>query len=764
MPSGAGNESLLSFGMALRGWRERRGMRLRRLAQLVNYSPGHLSKVEHGTKPPTEELAKACDAVLDAGGELAGLVPRRSGWSARLLTPAQLPAGAAAGFVGRDDPLRRLDELLSGEPDAVVLAAIDGPPGVGKTALALRWAHHAAGRFSDGQLYADLRGYGPDGVPARPEEVLEEFLVAFGVPADKIPVGLDRRAAMYRSVLADRRVLVVLDNAAGSQQVGSLLPGTAGTGAVVTSRNRLSGLAVRAGAQRVTLGPMPPGESVALLRRVIGDPRAEAEPVAVAALAVRCGHLPLALRVAAERVATRPHHAVADLVDELAEEGERLDLLATEDDATLAVRAAFSWSYHGLDPEVAAMFRLLGQHPGVGISSAAAAALAGRPLPKVRPWLEALTSAHLLEEVGRDWYRLHDLLREYAAERAVAEDGVAAREAAVRRLTDWYLHTARAVPPALLPHHPIFMPLDPPAEGVTPRALSDARAAREWCEAELGNIVPVTRLAMQHRLYGTAWKLPVLLWNFFARRRPWSVWIGSHRLAVEAAVAAGDRYGEAWALNNLAHAGPAEYRRSDTELHYLTRALEIRREIDDRWGLGWTQAALGYVARDRGEFEKAIEYYTAALPLFVEMDDWHGQAQILAAFGEAHLRLDRLERALPYLEQAVETARELKGSWIQGYTLVRYAEAQRRSGDPLRALNCLDQSVAVYRDAEDRGSEADSLDRRGRLLAELGRDADAVESFASAVRLYTELDDPRADAVRERLRRLAPEHDPTSPD
>ncbi|GDY32888.1 ATP-binding protein [Gandjariella thermophila] len=763
MPSGAGKENLLTFGAELRRWRQHRGLSLRRLARLVSYSPGHLSKVEHGSKPPTVELAKACDRVLGTGGQLTELVPRRSEWSARVLRPAQLPAGAAAGFVGRDDALRRLDEMLSDDPDAVVLAAIDGPPGAGKTALALRWAHHAAGRFPDGQLYADLRGYVPEGVPARPEEVLEEFLVAFGVPAERIPVGLSRRAALFRSVLADRRVLVVLDNAAGSEQVDSLLPGTAGCGVVVTSRKRLSGLVVRAGARRLTLGAMQPHESVALLRRVIGARRADAESDAVETLAGQCGHLPLALRVAAERVAARPHRAVADLVTELAAEGERLDLLATDDDASVAVRAAFSWSYRSLAPEVAAMFRLLGLHPGAEIGLAASAALAGHPEPRVRRWLDALTSAHLLDEVGRDRYRLHDLLREYAAERARVEDGAAEREAAVRRLTDWYLHTAFAVPGALLPHHPIFMPLDPPAEGVTPVRFADARAAREWCEAELGNVVPVTRLAMQHRLYGTAWKLPVLLWNFFARRRPWTVWITSHQLAVRAAVAAGDRYGEAWALNNLAHAGPAEYRRSDQELHYLTRALTIRREINDRHGLGWTQAALGYVARDRGEFERAIEYFTAALPLFLELDDRHGQAQMLAALGEAHLRLSRLDVALPYLEQAVETARDLDGSWIQGYTLVRYAEAHRLRGDPRRALDFLDQALVVCRDAEDHGAEADTLDRRGRVLAELGRVGQARASFLEAARLFEELDDPRAGAVRERLRRLAPVPEPDQP-
>jgi tetratricopeptide (TPR) repeat protein/transcriptional regulator with XRE-family HTH domain len=752
MPSGAGEGNLLAFGAVLRRWRELRGVSLRGLARLVNYSPGHLSKIEHGIKSPTMDLARACDKVLATGGELAELV--RVDSPARLPYPAQLPAGAAGSFVGRDDVLHRLDEVLAGSQDAVVTVAIDGPPGAGKTALALRWAHHATHRFPDGQLYADLRGYSPDCLPAKPEEVLEEFLAAFGVPAKNIPAGTDQRAAMFRSVLAGRRVLVVLDNAADSEQVRALLPGAAGCGVVVTSRKRLSGLVIWAGAHRVTLGPMSSRESVALLRRVVGAERADAEAAAVEALAERCGHLPLALRVVAERVASRPHHAVADLVDELAAEGERLDLLAAEDDASLAVRAAFSCSYRDLSPDVARMFRLLGLHPGVETSAAAAAALAGEPLPTARRRLDALANAHLIEEIDRDRYRLHDLLRDYAAERAAAEETAEDRVAAVRRLTDWYLHTAFAAHSALFPRRVVFMSLGSPAEGVAPLRFADAAAARAWCEAELGSVVPVTRLAFRHRFYDAAWKLPVLLWAFFSTRRPWTVWLTSHQLAVDAAVAAGDRFGEAWALNNLARPGPIERRRSEVEVAWLTRALEIRREINDRHGLGWTTGNLGYVARDRGEFEQAADYFSAALPFFVEVGDRHGQTTIQASLGEVYLRLNRLDDALAYLEKAVASVQELHDPWVEGYVLVRYAEAHRQRGDLPQALDWLAEALRADRSAEDRWSEADVLDRRGCVLAEMGRGEDARMSFVEAVRLFEELDDPRAGEVRGRLLEL----------
>ncbi|EWM14402.1 helix-turn-helix domain-containing protein [Kutzneria sp. 744] len=406
------------FGQELRRLRQHRGLSLRGLSKVIGFTPGYLSKVENG-RPPSPELARACDDNLEAGGALVALANAEAS-----VRPAQLPAGIRR-FVGRGDQLRLLD---NSDARAVI---IDGPPGTGKTMLALRWGHHAVDRFPDGQLYIDLRGHSPHERPVEPRVALEEFLSALGVPANGIPSGLERCSALFRSLVADRKLLVVLDNAASSEQVRPLLPAAPGCVVVMTSRERLSSIAVQSDALRVTLGPMTPADSIALIRRVIGEERAAVEPEAVTDLAARCGFLPLALRIAAERVLAQPHYLVRDLVEQLDVDG-RLDVLTTFD--SVAVRTVFDWSYRRLDDDCARMFRLLGLHRGPHISTGAAAALAGLTMAAARTLLDRLAAAHLVKAAGRDRYQLHDLLREYAGELVAADE----RGPAVTRMVTWY--------------------------------------------------------------------------------------------------------------------------------------------------------------------------------------------------------------------------------------------------------------------------------------------------------------------------------------
>ncbi|MGC0416436.1 helix-turn-helix domain-containing protein [Embleya sp. AB8] len=417
------DDHTLSFGAALRHHRRQQGLSLRQLAGLVAYSPGWLSRIENGMSTPTMQLARLCDRELATDGVLAALAGSGLATRPGRLRPAQLPAGPAQ-FVGREHDLRALDALLahSTQTHSPLTVSIDGPPGVGKTALMIRWANQVSAAFPDGVLYRDLRGHSADAEPMRPTDVLADFLAALQICAPAVPADVEQRAAMFRSVLAGRRMLVILDNAADSRQVAPLLPGTAGCAAVVTSRRRLTGLAVRAGAAKVSLGPMSPEESFALLCAVVGPERILAEPDAARDLGWRCAYLPLALRIAAEQLATRPHRSVALLVGELADDGDRLNVLSDGDDPNLAVRSAFWGSYRELDAEASRAFRLLGLYPSNRIQASVAAALIERPLAHTRRLLESLVSVHLLEETGPDRYRLANLLRAYAAERADAED------------------------------------------------------------------------------------------------------------------------------------------------------------------------------------------------------------------------------------------------------------------------------------------------------------------------------------------------------
>jgi NB-ARC domain len=428
--------------------------------------------------------------------------------------PAQLPHDVA-GFTGRELELAALDSLAQGEAGtAVVISAIDGVAGIGKTALAVHFGHRVAAAYPDGQLYANLRGFDPDYPPLAPHDVLARFLRALGADPAQTSMDLDEMAGLYRSLLSSRRILVILDNAATAEQIRPLLPGTAGCLALVTSRNRLSGLAARDGARRLTLDVLPPAEAVALLASIVGSERVAAEPAAAGTLAWLCGWLPLALRITADRAVAHRHLTLSELVDELTIEHGRLDVLSADEPAT-QIRAVFSWSYRALPAEPARAFRLLSLHGGQDISAPAAAALIGAAVSRTRQLLAALTGGHLLEEVGRDRYQFHDLVRVYAAECARISEPESQRTAAICRLLTWYLHTADAFARTLYPDAP-HPRLDPPEQPCEPLVFTTRRQAVDWAQTEFANLMPVARQVGAIGDDATAWKLAIALLGAFA--------------------------------------------------------------------------------------------------------------------------------------------------------------------------------------------------------------------------------------------------------
>ncbi|GGM83487.1 hypothetical protein GCM10012275_62650 [Longimycelium tulufanense] len=733
------------FAVELERLLTQRAMSWRQLAKKINYSPGWLSKVKNG-KPPSEELARLCDEVLEAQGTLAALAGVDSG-----LRPAQLPF-ATARFVGRDRELHVMQAVLGSEPQpgAPRIVALDGPPGVGKTALALRAAHDMTRQFPDGQLYVDLYGYSACDGPATPDSVLEEFLAALGIAATTIPPGVEQRAKLYRSALAGKRVLVVLDNAACSGQIEPLIPGAAGCGVIVTSRRRLSGLALHMDARQLTLRPMTEDEAATLLLPALGPSRAGAEPAAVAALAQRCGYLPLALRIAANQLASHPHLSVEDLVNELGEEARRLDRLAAGD--SVPVRTAFSWSYRDLSGDAARTFRLLGLHRGPQISVDATAALVGTDISSLRRCLEQLGDVHLLERLGRDRYRFHDLLRVYAAERAAAEDTAEERAAAVRQLVGWYLHTAARANRLLAPFRINPLQLPPAGPGVCPLTFDDDVAALRWCDAERDNFVPVMQLALQYQLYDIAWRFAIALFDYLLLRKPGRVWIATHDLARDAALALADPYAEGWVLTNLAegYRWQSDFARSAA---LFDRAIALHRQVGNPHIEAWSLAGAASSSIERGQIEQARDQAQRALDLFTDLGNREGQVWALATLGDVERESGHVENALAALQEALDTSEEMDEPYGRAWTLPKIAEAHLALGNPERALAFLHRAQEICRQTGDRLGGGNVLLRHGAVLYDLGRVEEARASWAVALQLYEEIEDPQAAEVRLRLRK-----------
>jgi DNA-binding SARP family transcriptional activator/tetratricopeptide (TPR) repeat protein len=699
---------------------------------------------ELGTEPGIglQELHRrilAADPVLAApeSAALAGECPAAT-------VPRELP-GQVAGFVGRAEELAALTGLVdrSAEqaPAAVVISAIGGTAGVGKTALAVHWAHKVVGRFPDGQLYVNLRGYDPDR-PMPAADALAAFLRALGVPGQEIPPEEDERAARYRSLLAGRRALIVLDNAGSVEQVRPLLPGNSACAVVVTSRDSLAGLVARDGATRLELDLLPPAEAVRLLRELIGR-RVEDDPGAAATLAGQCCRLPLALRVAAELAAARPDVPLAELVGELADQQQRLDLLDAGGDPRTAVRAVFSWSYRHLDADAARAFRLAGLHPGADFDPYAAAALANTGLGQARAVLDALTRAHLIQPAGPGRYGMHDLLRAYARELA-ARDGEEEQWAALTRLFDHYLHTAGAAMDALYPAERHRRPhIPPPATPVPPVTRPDA--ARAWLDVERTALVAVTVYTAGHGwpAYATSLAATLFLYLEQGGHYPETMTIHSHARA--AAQRIGDQAAEATALNHLAgvHWRQGHYQQA---VSYLRQALALFRQADDRAGQGRALGNLGQVHHGLGRDREAIGLYRQALAIFGETGDLTDKANALNCLGVSEERQGRYDLAARHHRQALAIGAEIGASQVESGALVNLGTVGLRQGRYPQAAGYLYQALAMCRQVGIRDAEAETLARIGDVCLRQGHPEEAIRHLQEALALYRELGNPSGEA------------------
>jgi tetratricopeptide (TPR) repeat protein len=672
----------------------------------------------------------------------------------RGVLPRQLPA-AVRHFAGRAVELATMTALVdetTRPAGAAAVLAIEGTAGIGKTTLAVHWAHRVASRFPDGQLYVNLRGFDPTGPVMQPGEALYRFLEALAVPPDQIPAAVEARAALYRSVLAGRRVLVVVDNASDAEQVRPLLPGTPGCLVVVTSRAQLTSLVVNEGAHWLTLDVLAPAEAQELLESRLGKQRLAAEPRAVADIVSRCARLPLALSIVAARAATRPGHPLARLASELRDARGSLDGFNGGSPTTDA-RSVFSWSYRGLSPAAARLFRLLGLHPGPDVATPAAATLAGKPAEKVRALLTELTQVNLISEHQPDRYVCHDLLRAYATELARTNDSDAQRRAATRRLLDHYLHSAHAASLRLDTHRsdPIAPP--PPQPGVVLADITDHEQALAWFAVEQPVLLAAIAQAAAAGFDTHAYQLVRNLSIFLTRRGRWPELIGAQRIALDAAGRLQDRAAQAFACRSLGMVA-VELGDHDEADDHLRRALDLFGALGDSAGEAQTHLGMSRGLERQGRHREALKHAMQANDLYQTAGHPTGQANALNSIGWCHTLLGEHREALDACERAIELVRGTGDRWVESAIWDSMGYVHHHLGDHTQAAGCYGHALDLCRQLGSRHNEADTLLHLGDTQHAAGNLAAARVAWQQALDIRTELNHPDTDQISARLQQL----------
>ncbi|MEV4414281.1 BTAD domain-containing putative transcriptional regulator [Catellatospora sp. NPDC049609] len=689
--------------------------------------PAERERAAPGTAPPADDTRQAAAPV-----------------------PAQLPLDVR-GFAGRGAELARLDTLAADAgtaPAATVVAVVVGTAGVGKTTLAVHWAQRAAAGFPDGQLYVNLRGFHPGARPMEPGEALRGFLDALGVAPERVPAGLDAQAALYRSMVAGRRLLVLLDNALDAEQVRPLLPGGRGGMVLITSRDQLLGLVAREGAHPVTLDVLPAAEARELLIGRLGAQRVAADVRAADEIAAHCARLPLALAMVAARAAVHPAFPLGSLSAELSAVRGRprppdADYLTTD------VQATFSWSYRRLTSAAAELFRLLGLHPGQDVGLDAAASLAGAPPDEIRPLLAELVRAHLVTEHLPGRYSLHDLLRAYAAELARDTDSAPARHAARRRLLAHYLHSAYAAALLIYPHR-FRLELVPADPGAVVARFADVAQASAWFTQEHAVLVAALNTAADEGLGTHAWQLASAMSTFLDRWGHWHDWVATQRTALAVAERGADRIGRAHAHGSLGLAYN-RLKRYDEAHEQLRRADGLFGELDDLVGQAYTQLRMSLVHEGQGDRHAALADAQQALDRFKRAEHRIGQGQALNSIGWLHAQLGQYGDAVEHCRQAVDVHRELGDREGLANALDSLGFAHHSLGDHRRAIVHYRQALVVLRRLDDPYYETITLTHLGDTHHAAGDRPAAAEAWRLSLAKLDALGHPDADEVRQRL-------------
>ncbi|PPK65419.1 BTAD domain-containing putative transcriptional regulator [Actinokineospora auranticolor] len=670
---------------------------------------------------PGAELRDAHRRVL--AGDPVPCRPERAA-----TVPRQLP-GPPAPFVGRAAATTRLDELLSAprEPGGTVLvAAIGGIGGIGKTWLALHWAHHNLDRFPDGQLYADLRGFDPTSDPVSPSSALRGFLDALGVAPDAVPADVDARSGLYRSLVAGRRMLVVLDNARDTAQVLPLLPGSAECAVLVTSRHQLTGLTAAHGAHLLHLDVLTADEARELLVRRLGEDRLAEEGAAAGELLDHCGGLPLALTIATVQVASTPDYPLSELVEELRDSPTRLDAL-DGGELHASLRGVFAASYGALSAAAAEAFRLLGPAPGPDISLPAAANLLR--VTSARSVLRELRRAHLVQEHRPGRYRMHDLIRLYAAERAGTDQVEKSR-----RLVDFYTHTAHLGDQLLNPYRPPMTPGDLPA-GCAPHELTDRAEAMAWFDAEHANLLATQRLAALHGWDTAVWHIAWALTPFHFLRGHVPDHIASWRAGLAAAERLGGTTVRATAHRRLGDACARGGEIVEGVTH-LQLALELADGAADAAERAHAHRALGIAWEQRGDLERALAHSQQALVIYQDLDNpvWHATALnsvgwCLALLGDYDTARGHCERALSLAEAA---------GYHDGVagTLDSLGYIAHNAGRHGEAITHYNRALGLFRANANAYEAANTLVNLGDVHAATGAAEQARSAWQAALNLY----------------------------